>query len=105
MSLAQRRCFHHGDREAVGRCPLCGRFFCRECVTEHESRLVCRSCLEKLIGGQKRRGNWSGPATRLALAGAGLLLAWLFFLILGSLLVRLPAQTHQDSVWQQEEPK
>lgn len=105
MSLAQRRCFHHGDREAVGRCPLCGRFFCRECVTEHDSRLVCRSCLEKLAHGMEPRRTWSGPATRLALAAAGLLIAWIFFLTLGAILVRLPAQGHENPAGQREEPK
>lgn len=44
MDIVQQRCFNHGSREAAARCPECRRHFCRECVTEHEDRLLCASC-------------------------------------------------------------
>ena len=34
-NLIHQRCSNHPGREAAVRCPECGRFFCRECVTEH----------------------------------------------------------------------
>ena len=43
-----QRCFNHAGREAVARCPECGQFFCRECITEHEDRVLCSACLKKL---------------------------------------------------------
>ena len=47
--LASARCFKHLSREAVARCPECSKFYCRECVTEHEGRMMCRSCLDALL--------------------------------------------------------
>ena len=45
-ALAHQRCFNHALREAAARCPGCGNFFCRECVTEHDDRVLCAACLE-----------------------------------------------------------
>ncbi|MCI0613826.1 rhomboid family protein, partial [bacterium] len=39
--ISKQRCFFHSQREAVVRCPECGRYYCRECVTEHLDRLLC----------------------------------------------------------------
>ncbi len=47
-ALAQQRCFRHDLREAAGRCPSCRRYYCRECLTEHDRRLLCVACLAKL---------------------------------------------------------
>jgi len=49
QDLAYQRCLNHTFREAVARCPECGHYFCRECITEHEDRVVCASCLRKLV--------------------------------------------------------
>ena len=48
QNLAHQRCFNHAVREAVARCPECGQCFCRECITEHDDRVVCAACLKKL---------------------------------------------------------
>ena len=48
QALAQQRCRNHISREAVCRCPSCGRFYCRECVTEHDERLTCSTCLRRM---------------------------------------------------------
>ena len=39
--LVHQRCFNHMLREAVACCPECRRYFCRECVTEHEDKVLC----------------------------------------------------------------
>jgi hypothetical protein len=73
-----QRCWNHESREAVCRCPECGRSFCRECVTEHQSRLLCAACLTRLA--QK-----TAPESAMrhlvpaALLAAGFVLAWLMF--------------------------
>ena len=74
----EQRCWNHDAREAVCRCPGCSRSFCRECVTEHEARLLCAACLNSLANKRpafrKRR--------RLVPAGmllAGFFLAWALF--------------------------
>ena len=43
----RQQCWNHESREAVCRCPGCGRSYCRECVTEHGARLLCAACLRK----------------------------------------------------------
>ncbi len=75
----QQRCWNHEGREAVCRCPQCGRSFCRECVTEHESRLLCAACLR--VAGQAAAAR-HGKLRRLlpaAMTLAGVVLAWAIF--------------------------
>ena len=80
-------CFNHASREAAARCPGCRRFFCRECVTEHDGRVTCGSCLRKAapVAGKRRR------RFTPVLAIMGLLTAWFFFYGLGELLVLIPS--------------
>jgi len=85
----QQRCWNHDSREAVCRCLACGRSFCRECVTEHESRLVCAGCLRKLVeAAAVRRGRMRRMAST-ALMLAGLLLAWGVFFAAGESMIAL----------------
>ncbi len=75
----QHRCWNHESREAVCQCPECGRSFCRECVTEHQSRLLCAACLARLA-----RPSTPGSAASRNLSSTGMLLgglflAWLLF--------------------------
>lgn len=98
--LSQQRCFNHAAREAAARCPECGRFYCRECVTEHEDRLVCAACLRKIahVPLLKRRGF---VRTLLAVRCAGsLFLLWFVFYLIGEGLASLPDSFHQGTLWQ-----
>jgi hypothetical protein len=84
-----QRCWNHEGREAVCRCPECGRSYCRECVTEHQSRLLCAACLTRLA-----RQTAPDSATRrhvlpAALLLGGLALAWLLFFSAGEGLLAL----------------
>jgi hypothetical protein len=74
------RCWTHDSREAVCRCPECGRSFCRECVTEHQSRLLCAACLARLVRLASMKPH-RRPRIVLALmlAGGILVLTMLFF--------------------------
>jgi hypothetical protein len=75
----QNRCWNHEAREAVCRCPGCGRGFCHECVTEHESRLLCATCLAAVSQTVRtKRHAWRSLLSPAMLLG-GLLLSWLFF--------------------------
>ena len=97
--LAQQRCFNHGFREAVARCPGCRRYFCRECVTEHAGRVMCAVCL--------RQAERPSSLARRGLAGLGwvvqgllgVMLAWFFFYLVGDALLSLPSAWHEGSVW------
>lgn len=97
--LAQQRCFNHAAREAVARCPGCGHFFCRECVTEHDDRVMCAACLHKLahVPLLQRRG--FARTLRVGQCLLGLLLAWFFFYLIGEALLALPSSFHEGTLW------
>jgi hypothetical protein len=100
MTAIQQRCWNHETREAVCRCPECGRSFCRECVTEHEARLLCAACLAKITEAQSAR---RGGLRRLAPAGmlaAAIVAAWIFFFALGQTAMTLVERAERTS-WQQ----
>jgi hypothetical protein len=99
-SLAHQRCFNHAEREAVARCPECRRYFCRECIIEHDDRIICAACLRKIarVPLTERRGFVS--VIRLSQCLFGLFLAWLFFYLIGEALLRLPDSFHEGSLWQ-----
>ncbi len=98
--LSLQRCRNHAQREAVARCPECGSYYCRECVAEHEDRVLCASCLEKILAGRPAARRFSG----LLAAGRflwGFLLLWFIFYYLGSALLSLPSSFHEGTVWEQ----
>jgi len=98
-----QRCWNHESREAVCRCPQCGNSFCRECVTEHEFRLLCAACLTALarVRLAERAENRGGlyrllPAMMIL---AGIALAWLVFFAGGEALLTIELRAEQTS-WQ-----
>lgn len=96
-TLVLQRCLHHPDREAVARCPECERFFCRECIAEHDDRIICASCLQLLAHpAEKPRGRslWGLVAFPLFRAGVGLFVAWFCFYLLGHYLLTFPSDFH-----------
>jgi hypothetical protein len=98
-TLSRQRCFNHTLREAVARCTECAQFFCRECITEHDDRVVCASCLRKLAGAETRhrfRAGWIAP---LLACAAGFALLWFVFYCFGAVLLSIPSSFHEGSVW------
>ena len=100
--LLTQRCLHHPVREAVARCPECSQFFCRECITEHDDRVICSSCLKKLTTKQETKRRSFAPLGRVMAAVAGLFIVWIFFFILGRLLVNIPSDFHEGTVWKRD---
>ena len=98
-AIVQERCFNHGLREAVARCPECRRFFCRECVTEHDDRVLCSACLAKSNTASLTRRRAFAGVRRAAQCIFGLLIAWFFFFLIGELLLQLPSNFHNDVLW------
>lgn len=98
-AIAARRCFFHDEREAVARCPSCGQFYCRECITEHEDRVICAACLLRLGGTveKTKRGLFWPVAVRVLGAVAGLLAAWFFFYVTGQQLMSIPSSFHEGN--------
>lgn len=99
--LAYQNCAHHAGRMAVARCLACGRFFCRECITEHRGQLLCTACLAKTAAaGPGRRLRRIG-LFRLLQWGLGVWLLWTFFYYFALLLLRIPASFHEGTLWRQ----
>ena len=95
--LRTRRCFHHPAREAAARCPACGRFYCHECIAEHEERVLCADCLARETGskGGRRRAHL-GLTVRAVI---GLLMVWFLLYGMGRVLLALPSAFHDGHMW------
>jgi hypothetical protein len=100
-ALVQQRCLHHAGREAVARCPQCQRFFCRECVSEHDDRILCAACLRQLLTPPpvRHRGNFRVLVT-LAQSALAVALIWFFFFLVGKGLLAIPTSFHEGTLWE-----
>lgn len=107
IALGHQSCVHHAAREAVARCPECGRFFCRECIVEHEYRMICAGCLAALAGEGDRASRpgrrwWRLlPVFPVIQAGAGILVAWLVCYFAAQMLIDLPSDFHDGVYFEQ----
>ncbi len=97
--LAEQRCFNHRDREAVARCPSCARYYCRECITEHDDRVLCAVCLDKTIDADGRGVTRFAGLIRAVQFSCGLLIVWFAFYYLGRILLLIPSSFHEGTLW------
>lgn len=98
-SLIHQRCFNHASREAAARCPECSHFYCRECITEHDDRVICAACLRTLAKPASVRKRAFVGLARCAQVAAGVFVLWLFFYLLGQILLSIDASYHEGTVW------
>ncbi|PIE90271.1 MAG: hypothetical protein CR997_06690 [Acidobacteria bacterium] len=94
--LSTRRCTNHPQREAVVQCPDCKLFFCRECVTEKEFKMMCSSCLLSQVDEPKKQRKWPGLLKQLILSMAGFLFLWLCLYYLGKAFIEVPDFFQED---------
>jgi len=99
LNLASQRCFNHAQREAAARCPHCGHCFCRECITEHDDRVICAACLRKLAQVPARRRRAFAGIARGCECLLGLMVVWFFFYLVGEALLALPTTFHESTIW------
>jgi len=99
-SLVHQRCLNHAAREAVARCPDCRQFFCRECITEHADRVICAACLRKLARVPLFKRPAFAGLRQAAQCLAGVFIAWFFFHLVAELLLKLPTDFHEGTLWQ-----
>ena len=99
IAITHQRCRNHAQREAVARCPECKRYFCRECVTEHDHRVVCSSCLAKLVAGPRDKRWRIGGVLQAGQFALGLFVLWSCFYVLGRILLNVPSDFHAESFW------
>jgi hypothetical protein len=94
-SLVHQRCFNHLEREAIAKCPACGRFYCRECITPHADRVICAPCLKKEHPAEAPAKRRFSTRWLLAIkAFTAFVIAWLFFSIIAGALLKIPSSFH-----------
>jgi len=98
-SLIHQRCFNHALREAAARCPECGHFYCRECITEHEDRVICATCLGKLAAPRLTERRAFVGIVRTTQVLVGLCTACLFFYLWGRVLLSIDSSVHEGTIW------
>jgi len=98
--ITQQRCHNHLEREAVARCPACGRFFCRECITEHEDKVLCAACLRKLVEPSGQTSDRFQGLFRLGHFLIGIIILYVLFYYSAQILLALPSDFHEGTLWQ-----
>ena len=83
----------------MARCPVCRNAYCRECVTEHEGRVLCAACLAKLVDAGSATRRRVLRAASAVLPVMGLALAWMFFYGIARALMLIPASVHDGTIW------
>jgi hypothetical protein len=86
-NVAQQHCWNHPVRGAVCRCPVCHRPFCRECVSEHASRLLCAACIKASVLAPAQPRRRTAGLFLAAMALASTLLAWAVLFSLGQIIM------------------
>lgn len=104
-AITLQKCKRHASREAVARCPSCQGFFCRECVTEHDDKVICSDCLQRLSEKNSPRAFRLRWVSRSMGAVAGLFILWFTFYYLGQFLLSIPESFHEGTFWSSSEWK
>jgi len=88
----------------VSLCVECRRAYCRECVVDHDGRLICAACLAGLRAPAARGGSVRQRIFAAAGMAVTLLLCWIVFYMAGRLLMTAESGHHgfDDSV---QEPR
>jgi hypothetical protein len=68
-------------------------------VTEHDDRLICSDCLLKLSGKAATKPHRFRWLLRGTGAAAGFFVLWLSFYYLGQLLLSIPSEFHEGTLW------
>jgi hypothetical protein len=99
-ALTSTRCARHGEREAAAVCPECGHPLCRECITEHDDKVLCASCLKKTLRPVRRRRLFFEPIGGILSVLGGFLILWVAFYLVGLALASIPSSFHEGVVWE-----
>lgn len=100
QTLQRAVCQNHLHREAVARCPSCTQFFCRECITEFEGRMLCVTCFRaRTEVKEKVKRDWFLPNV-LVQSALGLGLIWLATWLFGRVLLSIPSSFHEGTLWE-----
>ncbi|MEM7602236.1 MAG: rhomboid family protein [Verrucomicrobiota bacterium] len=95
-------CVIHADRVSAARCPSCHQFYCSECITEHEGKMICAGCLDQLDASsseaQKKPARVPGAAVLQIVAAA--VVVWILFYFFAQTLGDIPDEFHDGTIWE-----
>ena len=99
--LGDTRCSIHPDRQGSARCPICRQSYCAECITEHEGKLTCASCLRTMheteAKPKERRSFVIAPFIQIVIA---LALCWVAYYLFAQTLADVPDDFHDGTIWE-----
>ncbi|MDA0812251.1 MAG: rhomboid family protein [Verrucomicrobia bacterium] len=96
-------CLNHPSREAAALCPKCKRSFCRECITEHDYRMICANCLaEHREESVKVKREIRLPLMPVLQIVIGVIVIWTVYYQIGEILVEIPTELHDGKLWEQD---
>ena len=87
-------CFNHPVRTASARCPECNRHYCRECITEHDDRVICAVCLAAITGDAEATSSRVRWIWQWVIVLVSVFSLWFIFFSAGQLLLRMPSSFH-----------
>jgi len=91
--FSAQACFIHPGRESVALCLECRHSFCRECVVDHDGRLICAGCLARMQASSTEAHHGLRALAQTAGVLAALILCWMLFYSAGrALLITEPAR-------------
>ena len=94
-------CLNHPTREAAALCPTCKRPFCRECITEHDYKMICANCLADLRKAKtEKKREVRLPLMPVLQVVIGLIVLWTIYFQIGEILVNIPVELHDGKVWE-----
>ena len=100
LSISRSRCYNHPTREAVALCTVTGKPYCRECIVEHEGKMVAAHVVADLLAEPEQTSDsrWKRGRQWLV-SGISLLVLWYGFFLLGRLLLSIPSRFHEGNFW------
>lgn len=75
----------------MARCPECARYYCRECIVEHDNRVLCTHCVSKLLAPKTKKRRSLEPVFLPLAFCVVLLVGWMCFYLLAEVLLRIPS--------------
>jgi hypothetical protein len=102
LTLTHQHCLNHSAREAVAQCPECRHYFCRECITEHDDRILCAACLRQISSRTAKGPPPLRVVGRAGLSLLGVLTAVVFFYWIGQILLLVPTSFHDGTMWKSD---
>ncbi len=93
-------CTIHPERSSSAQCSSCRRFFCPECITEHEGKLICAECLSALSKPAVEKTRTRIPWAAMIQFMVALILAWMLFFFFAQTLGDIPDDFHDGTIWE-----